>query len=230
MTTGEVRQLQFARPPGGTDVLLVRHGESAAANPDAPFELVEGQGDPELHPAGRIQAEAVGERLAADDVAAIYVSTLRRTVETAAPLAARLGLTPRVDADLREVHLGEWEGGVFRMRVTEGHPLVARLRDEQRWDVIPGAEPAEAFAGRVRRVLERIAAAHPEQLVVVVSHGGVIGEALAQVSGSARLAFAGADNASISHLVVGPGRSAVRRFNDTAHLSPRFATSLAPPT
>ena len=46
--TAEVRQLSFVRPPGATDILLVRHGESAPAREDAPFELVEGHGDPEL--------------------------------------------------------------------------------------------------------------------------------------------------------------------------------------
>src|SRR3546814_20869591 len=54
---------------------------------------------------------------------AIYVSTLRRTAETAAALAAALGVTPVVDPDLREVHLGEWEGGLFRQKIAEGDPI-----------------------------------------------------------------------------------------------------------
>lgn len=226
----EMRQIRFARPPGGTDILLVRHGESAVARPDAPFALVDGQGDPELHPAGRAQAQALADRLEGESIAAIYVSTLQRTAQTAAPLAARLGLVPVVDADLREVHLGEWEGGLLRARVAEGHPLLARVHAEQRWDVIPGAEPAEAFRARVDAALKRVAAAHPDGLAVVVSHGGVIGEALARATGSARLAFAAADNASISHLVSSPDGSAVRRFNDTTHLGPHFASATAPPT
>ena len=59
----EYRQPRFARPPGATEILLVRHGESRAATEDDPFPLVDGHGDPELHPAGRQQAERVGERL-----------------------------------------------------------------------------------------------------------------------------------------------------------------------
>lgn len=231
MTVAEpVRQARFRRPPGATDILLVRHGESAAFDADQPFPLVDGHGDPELHPAGRQQAEAVADRLAGEPVAAIYVTTLRRTAETAAPLAARLGLTPTVERDLREVHLGEWEGGVYRQKVTDGDPLVAQVVADQRWDVIPGAEPADAFAARVTGALDRIAAAHPDELVVAVAHGGTIGEALAQVTGSRRLAFSASDNASISHIVVGPGIRDVRRFNDTSHLTRSLTSAAAPPT
>jgi probable phosphoglycerate mutase len=225
----EFRQVRFRRPPGATDILLIRHGESEAARPDVPFPLVDGLGDPELHPDGRAQAEAVAERLADEDIAAIYVTTLRRTAQTAAPLARRLGLTPIVEPELREVHLGEWEGGVYRSRVAAGDPLLAEVLRQQRWDVIPGAEPADAFEARVAGALDRIAATHPDQLVAVFTHGGVIGEALAQTASSARLAFSAADNASISQIIVGPGLRSVRRFNDTSHLARRFASVAAPP-
>src|SRR2546429_8875525 len=102
----EYRQLQFVRPPGATEILLVRHGESAPAREGEDFPLVDGQGDPALDPVGHVQAEAVAERLANEDISAIYVSTLQRTAQTAAPLAARLGLTPAVEPGLREVYLG----------------------------------------------------------------------------------------------------------------------------
>jgi probable phosphoglycerate mutase len=75
----------------------------------------------------------------------------------------------------------------------------------------------EGFARRVREGIERLHRAHPDQTVVVVSHGGTIGEALAQASGSRPLAFA-ADNGSLSEIVVADAVWTVRRFNDTAHL------------
>jgi probable phosphoglycerate mutase len=214
----EFRQTRFALPPGATDVLLIRHGESAAARPGQPFALVDGHGDPELRAEGHHQAEAVGDRLGSAKLAAIYVTTLRRTAETAAPLARRLGITPQVEADLREVHLGEWEGGEFRKRVAEHDPLAGRMLAEERWDVIPGAEPAELFAARVRAGLQRIVAAHPDTQVAVFTHGGVIGELLAQATGSRPFAFTNADNGSISQLYVDGDRWHLRRFNDTAHL------------
>jgi probable phosphoglycerate mutase len=163
----------------------------------------------------------VCRRLEGEDIDAIYVSPLRRTAETAEPLGRRLGIAPTVERDLREVHLGEWEGGVYREKVIERDPLGLRILEEQRWDVIPGAEPAESFARRVRGALERIAAAHPEQRVAVFAHGGTIGEILHQATGSQPFAFMGADNASISHVVVSDDHWILRRFNDTSHLSAR---------
>jgi len=84
----EYRQQRFARPQGATELLLIRHGESRAATAEAPFPLVDGHGDPELHAAGREQAERVGERLRLEPIDAVYVTNLRRTAETAAPLCA----------------------------------------------------------------------------------------------------------------------------------------------
>jgi probable phosphoglycerate mutase len=228
--SGTYRQLRFRRPRGACELLLVRHGESAPAREGTPFPLVDGHGDPPLDPVGRLQAERVADRLAHEPITAIYVSTLRRTAETAAPLAARLGLQTRVEPDLREVYLGEWEGGTYRKHVTEGHPAAQRMYAEQRWDVIPGAEPGEAFAARVRGAIGRIAAAHPDDTVAVVSHGGVIGQVLADASGSRGFAFTGSDNAAVSHLVVTDDRWVIRRYNDTAHLGLAFTTAPEPLT
>ncbi len=218
MAAAEYRQLRYELPPGATDILLVRHGESEPAVEGRPFPEIDGQGDPALAPEGVAQAARVCARLARTAIDAIYVTSLRRTVQTAAPLARNLGLEPRVEPDLREVFVGEWEGGLLRKMVREGGPVAVRLFEEQRWDVIPGAEPAASFSSRVRGALGRIAAAHPDQRVAVFAHGGTIGELLAQATGSEPFAFTGADNASISHLVVAPPRWTLRGYNDTAHL------------
>ena len=217
------RQHRFTAPPHATTLLLVRHGESAPAVPGAPFPLRDGHGDPELHPDGHRQAEAVGARLAAEHRAGatihgLYVTTLRRTRQTAAPLARLIEASPVEVPDLREVHLGEWEGGLFRQKVIEGDPAFLRVIETERWDEIPGAEPREAFAERLRRGVETIVGAHPGGRAVAVVHGGVIGELLAIATGSRGLAFAGADNASISELVVDGDRWTLRRFNDVSHL------------
>jgi probable phosphoglycerate mutase len=220
----EFKQTRFAPPPGSTEILLVRHGASQAFVEGETFELADGHGDPPLAPEGREQAEQVGNRLAGEHIDAIYVTSLRRTVETAAPLVARTGIQPIVEKDLREVFLGEWEGGLLRAKFADGDPIAARVIEEQRWDAIPGAESNEVFAGRLRASIERIHAAHADQRVVAVVHGGVIAELLHQATDSRPWAFVGADNGSISHLLVVGDRWSVRRYNDTAHLDGGFST------
>ena len=218
MATNEYRQKRFERPNGATEILLVRHGESRAATAENPFPLVDGHGDPELHPNGREQAVRVGERLKSQPIAAIYVSNLRRTSETAAPLAAHRQLEPIVDPDLREVFLGEWEGGVLRIKAAENHPLYVRMHEEQRWDVVPGAESHATLNTRLTRALQRIHHRHPDQLVAAFVHGGVVGHILAHATGARPFAFNGCDNGSISHIVMLGNQIMVRRFNDTTHL------------
>ncbi|HEY0494723.1 MAG TPA: histidine phosphatase family protein, partial [Kutzneria sp.] len=164
------------------------------------------------------QAVKLADRFQGQHFDAIYVTTLRRTAQTAAPLAERLGITPRVEPDLREVHLGEWEGGLLRKHVAEGHPLVTKMNHEQRWDVIPGAESTERLAERVGAGIRRIAAAHPDQRVAVVVHGGVIGQVLAMATGAQPFTFIGSDNASVSVLVVAGEQWIIRGYNDVSHL------------
>jgi 2,3-bisphosphoglycerate-dependent phosphoglycerate mutase len=212
------RQRPFPVPDGATDLLLVRHGQSAAYLEGTSFPLTGGHGDPPLSELGLAQAAQASQRLATAGIDAIYVTTLQRTAQTAAPLAERLGLAPRVEAGLREVFLGEWEGGLYRQLVAENHPIAQRMFAEERWDVIPGAESLVAFDGRVRAAIRRLAADHPGQRVAAFTHGGVIGQVLAMASDSRPFAFNTADNASISRLIITADRWWVRSFNDAAHL------------
>ena len=214
-----IRQHRFTPPPGSTVVLVVRHGESAPEIPGKPFPLRDGHGDPELHSHGRRQAELLADRLEHADIDAIYVTTLQRTLQTAAPLAQRLGLTPIVEPDLREVFLGDWEGGIFRSKAIDNDPVFQEIFRQERWDVIPGAEPHDEFDARVWNAFQRIVAAHTDQRVMVVAHGGVIGHLLHRVTDSRRFAFSVADNASISEVVASPERIVLRRYNDVSHLA-----------
>ncbi|MEA2429200.1 MAG: 2,3-bisphosphoglycerate-dependent phosphoglycerate mutase [Thermoleophilaceae bacterium] len=198
----------------------MRHGASAHAVPGRPFDLLDGHADPPLAPEGEEQARALARRLDGQPIDGLFVTPLQRTAQTAAPLAAATGMEPVVIPELREVLLGDWEGGELRIRAAQGDPLFWRILEEERWDVIPNAEPAEQFAARVERGLEKIvAAAGPDASVVAVLHGGVIGAICRQATSSRPFAFVHSDNCSISRLVVmDGGRQLLRTFNDTAHL------------
>ena len=229
-TSRTYRQYRFQRPPGACEILLVRHGESAAADPDRPFPLRDGQGDPPLHEQGERQARRVCDRLIASGEVfdAVVVTTLQRTRQTAQPLLDDLHLEPVVEPALREVHLGEFEGGEYRRRAAEGDPTMQRVFTDERWDHIPGAERDEDFTARVRGAIERLATDHADGTVAVFTHGGVIGKVMQLATGCRPFAFVGADNASITHLVVMGDRWLVRAWNDTGHLSPRFTAEPQP--
>ena len=215
------RQRAFAVPPDATELIVIRHGASAALEPGETFELVEGHGDPPLAPEGRDQATRVAERLHGEPLRALFVTPLQRTAETAAPLSASCGLEPQVLPDLREVHLGEWEGGEYRRRMHERDPVAMKALMEERWDIIPGAETMESLSARVRTGLDAmLAAVGPGGVGAAVLHGGVIGELCRQVTSSRPFAFIHADNCSITRIVeFSVGHRLLRSFNDTAHLA-----------
>ncbi len=227
----QYRQARFTRPPGACEIILVRHGESQPADPDRPFPLVDGHGDPPLHePDGVEQAERACRRLieSGEDFAAVYVTTLQRTHQTARVLLDHLGVEPVVEPDLREVFLGDWEGGEFRKRAADRDPIMIEMWSKGTWEVLPGAEKSVDFAARVRAGIERIARANPDRTVAVFTHGGVIGQIMSEATGARPFAFTGSDNCGITHIVVTPEQWVVRAWNDTGHLANRFTNDPEP--
>ena len=210
-------QLLYQPEPGASQVILVRHGQSAPFVPDRPFELIDGHGDPHLTDLGQHQARLVGERLRNEPITAVYASSLTRTHQTAQPLADALGVTIRIERDLREVFLGEGEGGLLRQMGAEDHPAVVAMRTEREWGLIPGAETNAELTARTVGAVERIAAAHPDELVAAFCHGGVIGAVLGHAVGVNPFSFNGSRHTAIAHLVINPTGWVVRSFNDGAH-------------
>jgi probable phosphoglycerate mutase len=210
-------QRAFTAPPGAREVVLVRHG---SCDPPAVDGLIGGRSDPDLNARGREEAAAAGERLARETVAAIHVSPMNRTVETAAPIIAGHAVEPVLDADLREIYLGEWEGHGIATRGASGDPELARVFAEQRWDLIPGSEDIGDFGRRVRRGVEAAADAGADGAVVVaVTHAAVIAEILRQIAGADAFAFLHNTNGGISRAIRMPdGAWIIAAFNDTSHI------------
>jgi probable phosphoglycerate mutase len=210
-------QRPFTPPEGAHEVLLVRHGAVDAPGPDG---LVGGRSDPPLNARGREQADALAARLAREAVTALFTTPLRRTAETAAPILARHDVEPVVVPALGEVFLGEWEGHGIHVRGAAGDPEFLRVMREQRWDLIPGAEPGEEFGARVREGIEGVAdAADAGTVAIAVTHAAVICEICRQVTGGEPFAFLTSANGSITRLVRMPkGRWLLLSFNETEHL------------
>jgi 2,3-bisphosphoglycerate-dependent phosphoglycerate mutase len=211
-------QRAFTAPPGAREVVLVRHG---SCDPPAVDGLIGGRSDPVLNARGREEAAAAGERLGREAVAAIHVSPMNRTTETAAPIiAAHPEVEPVLDADLREIYLGEWEGNGIAARGASGDPELARVFAEQRWDLIPGSEDIGDFGRRVRRGVEAAADAGADgALAVVVTHSAVIAEFLRQITGAEAFAFLHNSNGSTSRAIRMPdGRWILADYNDTSHI------------
>jgi probable phosphoglycerate mutase len=210
-------QRALTAPPGASEVILVRHG---ACDPPAADGLISGRSDPGLNERGREEAAAAGERLRREPVAAVFASQLRRTTETAAPIAAHLGIEPTRLDDLGEIYLGEWEGHGIHDRGSRGDPELARVFAEQRWDLIPGAEDLDGFGARVRRGVEAVAdAAGDGTVAVAVTHSAVIAEFLRQITAAEPFAFLHNTNGSLSRVIRMPdGHWILAGFNDTEHV------------
>jgi alpha-ribazole phosphatase len=151
-------------------VIFVRHGETEY-NVESRYQ---GHTDTNLSEAGLQQAAAVAARLRHESIAAIYTSDLSRASETARAIASYHGLTVKSDQSLRECAFGEWEG-LTVTQIAERYPEIFRnyLRDSVTHRA-PGGERLEQLQDRVVCAIGRLAEMHPDDTVVVVTHGGPI--------------------------------------------------------
>lgn len=167
-----------------SDLWLVRHGITDW-NVEGRYQ---GQSDTPLNETGLAQAQALAQELQAEQAAgktfsAIYSSDLRRASATAQILADALGLTVRLDPRLREINQGEWEGKEYRTIVAQYRELLSvRAQDALAYRA-PGGESTLEVAERVRAAADDIAAAHPAEIVLVVSHGVALACLIAQATG-----------------------------------------------
>ena len=161
-----------------TTLLLVRHGETDW-NRD---RRLQGHADPELNGEGLRQADELARSLAVEPPAAVYASDLRRARRTAEVVAERLGLPVATDARLREIDVGEWSG-LHVHEVAERFPA-----GYTRWRELTGhgwerGETYDELGARVLAALSEIAARHPGETVLVVTHGGPIRAVAAAAAG-----------------------------------------------
>ncbi len=194
------------------ELILVRHALPVRidATPDG------APADPELAERGVVQAARVTAALEHDRVDAIYSSPALRAMQTAAPLAAALGMEVVVEPGIAE----------FDTDHTSYVPI-EELKESQdpRWHAVArgdlysvGIDPV-AFRLRVVEAVERIAAAHPGGRVVLFTHSGATNAYAGHVLGQERAIWFAPAYCSINRLAVSrDGRRGVISLNETGHV------------
>ncbi len=203
------------RPP--TLLLLVRHamndwvksGKLAGRSPDV-----------HLNPQGQEQTLALAQRLASVPLHAVYASPLERAQETAAPIAAAHELSVQTSPGIGELDFGEWTGRELKELAKD--PLWRLVQVRPSAMRFPGGESFREATHRAVDQVEELAARHPEQTIVLVSHADVIKAVVAHYLGMhldifQRLIIS---PASITVLSFTPMGGLVASVNDTAHLPP----------
>jgi broad specificity phosphatase PhoE len=191
--------------PGPMELLLVRHARPLRV------ESLDGPADPPLSPLGERQAAVLAAWLAdpvSERIDAVYTSPLRRAAETAAPLAAALGLDARP-----EPALAEYDAEAMAYIPIEE----LRAAGDPRWKELP--PDIEGFQSRVMEGVDRLCAAHPAQRAVLVCHGGVINVIVSSVLGlGASMLFLPGYTSVSRVLVASSGPRSLASLNEMAHL------------
>ena len=157
--------------------MLIRH----ASNPTVGRRLAGRMSGVRLDEVGRAQAEELAERLSSVPIAAIYSSPLERCVETATPLAGRLGLEVRTSEKLLEVEVGDWTGLEFK-QVAED-PLWRRYTTHRSGTRPPNGELMVEVQERMVTLVDELRKQYPDGIVALVSHGDPIKTVLAYYAG-----------------------------------------------
>jgi probable phosphoglycerate mutase len=171
--------MPVSKPPPGTLVLLVRHGQTPTTGSRLPGRA------PGLHlaDAGHEQAQAAAERIAPlKRIGGVYASPLERTRETAAPIAKAVGRRVRVERGLLECDFGQWTGAELK-----------DLRRKPEWKAVqhypsgfrfPGGESFAEMQLRMTNAIDKLCRRHPGEVVVAVSHADPIKAAVAAALGA----------------------------------------------
>jgi probable phosphoglycerate mutase len=194
------------------ELVLVRHALPVRidSTPDG------SPADPGLAALGHEQAARVVAGLAGDEVTAIYSSPARRALETAAPVAAALGLELVIEPGLAEFDAAHSSYVPVEELKAAGDPRWERLAAGDLYH--PEIDP-EAFREGVIAGVERIASGHPGGRAVLFTHSGTINAYTAHVTGQSAILWFAPAYASISRVGARrDGRRGILSLNETAHV------------
>jgi len=151
-------------------LILIRHGQTTWSVE----QRYQGKTDIPLDETGQRQAEALAQRFAGQRVDAIYSSDLQRAHQTAAAIAQATGVPVIPDQRLRETSFGLWEGLTYP-EIQERWPQeLAAWQDNPLVSLPPQGENLTQLTQRVAGAVRDVEQKHSRQVVVIVSHGGVV--------------------------------------------------------
>lgn len=154
-----------------TKLIIVRHGQSMA-NLNGTFA---GQADVPLSPLGHRQAEELKDYLICQyKIDVIYSSTLSRACDTVAPTAAALGLPVIMDAHLKEIDGGEWEGLTHEEIAGKFPADFALWRENIGLSRCTGGESMRQVQERGIAAINRIAKENDGRTVLIGTHAGFL--------------------------------------------------------
>ncbi|MEM7134476.1 MAG: histidine phosphatase family protein [Chloroflexota bacterium] len=205
-----------------TKLILIRHAETEG-NLNGVWN---GVTDAPLTQRGQKQITATAHHMKSlvmtYPIHAFYASPIGRARKTAAAIESAIHRSAIVEGDLREFDLGDWEGRSMK-ELAEQENLWQRWAADPTFKP-PNGESPSSFRARALKVIERLVARHTEETVLVVSHGGIIGNALGQrLDGSANdWAKWEPHNCSISLLEYDGEQWNGILVNDVGHLTPEL--------
>ena len=183
------------------ELLLIRHGETDWNRSGR----VQGSSDITLNQLGHKQAARLADFLANATLDAIYVSTSKRAIQTAEPLARDRTIETIQSEHIVEINYGQWEGHTLA-QITEKWPTQwADYRRDSLTNRPPDGETIEQLHTRLSGFYQMVTERHCSGRVAVVSHGGAIGHLISLLISDAALAATRIQlgNCAISRLVVG---------------------------
>ncbi len=200
-----------------THIILIRHGET-----DWNAEgRIQGHLPVPLNARGAAQAEALALHVRELAFDAIYSSDLLRARQTAEMIAELSGHEIQDDTRLREWDLGILTG-MLRIEADRDQPQAAKIYRNYLVDqVIPDGESIRQRFERVTHAVADIAAQHPGQTVMVVSHGGPLGDCYRRAVGRGveeRLKV-NLFNASLNRILIDGPAWALESWGEIDHLS-----------
>jgi broad specificity phosphatase PhoE len=162
--------------PGIQHLLFVRHGETVG-NLE---QIAHGQSESPLNERGVRQAEITAQMLQGweRDYHRVYTSPLSRAQHTGQHIANRLGLPIDTHDDLIEGFLGDWEGVTYQELDALG--FVKHSIGDDDFDGHGGESP-NRLGSRMARAVSEIRDRHPDENVILVSHGAAIAHLIARL-------------------------------------------------